>query len=158
LLRDSQYLARQAFIEFNLQEMFANELFADFQLFVRLVHRSRLPKSLADADQCLLERYYRQTIEQGNRVRDKLRDGVEKALNILGTALLQHPKNQQQGKGQKRSIKARRVLSATFAAHLSFALPSGRRGTELDWWQFGLPRPLLRIKVAKANRGQKRLG
>jgi very-short-patch-repair endonuclease len=94
LLRDSQYLARQAFIEFNLQEMFANELFADFQLFVRLVHRSRLPKSLADADQCLLERYYRQTIEQGNRVRDKLRDGVEKALNILGTALLQHPKNQ----------------------------------------------------------------
>jgi very-short-patch-repair endonuclease len=95
LLRDSQYLARQAFIEFNLQEMFANELFADFQLFVRLVHRSRLPKSLADADQCLLERYYRQTIEQGNRVRDKLRDGVEKALNILGTALLQHPKNQQ---------------------------------------------------------------
>jgi hypothetical protein len=50
LLRDSQYLARQAFIEFNLQEMFANELFADFQLFVRLVHRSRLPKSLADAE------------------------------------------------------------------------------------------------------------
>jgi len=94
LLRDSQYLARQAFIEFNLQEMFANELFADFQLFVRLVHRSRLPKSLADAPECLLERYYRQTIEQGNRVRDKLRDGVEKALNILGTALLQHPKNQ----------------------------------------------------------------
>ncbi|MFZ8853356.1 MAG: hypothetical protein ACO2PL_14815, partial [Armatimonadota bacterium] len=94
MLRDSQYLARQAFIEFNLQEMFANELFADFQLFVRLVHRSRLPKSLADADQCLLERYYRQTIEQGNRVRDKLRDGVEEALNILGTALLQHPKNQ----------------------------------------------------------------
>ena len=94
LLRDSQYLARQAFIEFNLQEMFANELFADFQLFVRLVHRSRLPKSLANASECLLELYYRQTIEQGSRVRDNLRDGVEKALNILGTALLQHPKNQ----------------------------------------------------------------
>ena len=93
LLRDSQYMARQAYIEFNLQEMLANELFADFQIFVRLVHRTRLPKTVADAPECLLERYYRLTIEQGGRIRDRLRDGVEQAIKILGTALLQNPRN-----------------------------------------------------------------
>lgn len=114
LLRDSQYLVRQAYIEFNLQEMLANELFADFQLFVRLVHRTRLPKTSAEAEECLLERYRRQTEEQGSRIRDKLRDGVEKALKILGKALLRHPRNE----GLRQKIREGHLKATDFYEQL----------------------------------------
>jgi hypothetical protein len=114
LLRDTQLIARQAFIEFNLKEMFSNELFADFQLFFRLVHRSRLPKSISDANECPLEKYHRESIEQGNRIRDKLRDSVEKALNILGTAILQHPKNN----AIKEDVKNKKIKPDEFYQQL----------------------------------------
>ena len=44
-------------------------------------------------ENCLLEKYYQQSIEKGGRVRDNLRDGVEEALKVLGTGFLQHPDN-----------------------------------------------------------------
>jgi len=47
-----------------------------------------------DADECLLEYYHQEAIQQGGRVRDRLRDGVEKALVLLGTGFLQHPANE----------------------------------------------------------------
>jgi hypothetical protein len=47
-----------------------------------------------DADKCLLEYYHQEALQQGGRVRDRLRDGVEKALIQLGTGFLQHPANE----------------------------------------------------------------
>jgi hypothetical protein len=94
LLRDSQLIRRQAYIEFDLKQTMESEKFADFALLYRLVHRTRLPRGVEDASECLLERYHSITIEQGGRVRDHLRDGVEEALKILANGLLHHPKNQ----------------------------------------------------------------
>lgn len=94
LLRDSQLIRRQAYIEFDLKQTMESEKFADFALLYRLVHRTRLPCGVEDASECLLERYHSITIEQGGRVRDHLRDGVEEALKILANGLLHHPKNQ----------------------------------------------------------------
>jgi len=93
ILRDSQRMRKQAYIEFDLQQMMAAEKFADFALLYRLIHRTRLPQSLADAHDCLLEKYYLLTIEQGGRVRDRLRDGVEESLKIFANGLLGHPRN-----------------------------------------------------------------
>lgn len=42
----------------------------------------------------LLEFYHKEAIQHGGRVRDRLRDGVEEALILLGTGFLQHPSNQ----------------------------------------------------------------
>jgi hypothetical protein len=95
LLRDSQLMRRQAYIEFDLYQMMEGERFADFALFYRLVHRTRLPRSIDDAPECLLERYYRLAAEQGGRVRDHLRDGVEEALRIFAQGFLHHPRNQE---------------------------------------------------------------
>ncbi|MGI9862836.1 N-6 DNA methylase [Moorella naiadis] len=92
LLRQTERLSRPTYIEFDLREMFGGKNFADFSLFYRLAHRSRLPQERAE--RCWLERYYQETIEQGNRVRDRLRDGVEKAITILGQAFLEHPANE----------------------------------------------------------------
>jgi hypothetical protein len=93
LLRNSHLIRRQAYIEFDLQQMLTAEKFADFALFYRLLHRTRLPHGLDDASVCLLEQYYRLTIEQGGRVREHLRDGVEEALKALANAFVQHPHN-----------------------------------------------------------------
>ncbi|NPV58933.1 MAG: N-6 DNA methylase [Actinobacteria bacterium] len=93
LLRDSQLLARQSYIEFDLEGMFEGERLSDFALLWRLVHRTRLPKGMDDASECLLESYYAESVEQGGRVRERLRDGVEKALDIIGNGLISHPAN-----------------------------------------------------------------
>ncbi|MBC7092624.1 hypothetical protein H5T53_01240, partial [Candidatus Bipolaricaulota bacterium] len=92
LLRQTTRLTRPTYLEFDLREMMAGKDFADFSLFYRLAHRSRLPRD--GAAECWLERYYQETIEQGGRVRDRLRDGVEEAIKILGQALLAHPANE----------------------------------------------------------------
>ena len=93
ILRDSHLLRKQAYIEFDLEQMMKDEQFADFALLFRLIHASRLPKGIDDADSCQLEQYHRQTIEQGGRVRDHLRDGVEKALTRFANGFLTHPRN-----------------------------------------------------------------
>ncbi|MEJ5343100.1 MAG: DNA methyltransferase [Thermogutta sp.] len=91
LLRDSSYVRRQAYVEFDLQAIFEAEgdsRFADFVLLYRLLHRTRLPRGTVDAHTCWLEQYHQRAIEQGNRARDRLRDGVEECLKILGTGFL----------------------------------------------------------------------
>src|SRR5207244_3184948 len=93
LLRDSTLVRRQAYIEFDLQAILEEQRFHDFAALYRLLHRSRLPRGMADANECLLERYHAQTIEQGGRVREHLRDGVEECLKLLGNGFPAHPAN-----------------------------------------------------------------
>lgn len=93
ILRDSHLLRKQAYIEFDLEQILKDELFADFALLFRLIHVSRLPKGTDDAASCSLEQFHRQTVEQGGRVRDHLRDGVEKALLQFGNGFLNHSRN-----------------------------------------------------------------
>lgn len=94
LLRDFSLMTRLTYIEFDLEQILKGENFAEFGLFYRLFHRSRLPEGVDDADKCLLEYYHQEALQQGGRVRDKLRDGVEKALIQLGTGFLQHSDNE----------------------------------------------------------------
>jgi hypothetical protein len=94
LLRDSPLMTRLTCIEFDLEQILNGENYAEFGLFYRLFHRSRLPENVDDADKCLLEYYHQEALQQSGRVRDKLRDGVEKALIQLGTGFLQHPQNE----------------------------------------------------------------
>jgi hypothetical protein len=94
LLRESARFTRPAYVEFDLQAMLEGEQFSDFALLYRLLHRSRLPQRAADAPECWLERYHQQALAQGGRVRDRLRDGVERALKTLANGLLRHPANE----------------------------------------------------------------
>lgn len=94
LLRNSQLIRRQAYIEIDLQSMFAGEgRFADFAVFYRLLHRSRFPLRQTEGRSSLLERWFEQTIEQGGRVREKLHDGVKDAIPKIANGILRHPKN-----------------------------------------------------------------
>ena len=93
LLRDSTYLRRQCYLEFDLEAIFEQHLFEDFLLLFRLLHRSRLPSGAEDASQCLLEQYYQLSLEEGERARDRLRDSVVSCLTELAQGFLSHPEN-----------------------------------------------------------------
>lgn len=92
ILRQAPYVARQAYIEFDLETMVTGDHFDEFILFLRLAHRTRLPA--AAGEPCLLEQYHQQAIEEGGRIRDKLRDAVEAGLVTLANGFLRHPKNE----------------------------------------------------------------
>jgi hypothetical protein len=93
VLRDSSRLVKLSYLEFDLDRIFTDGLFADFAVLFRLVHATRLPKNEESASSCWLERYHQKSIDEGTRIRDGLRDAVTEALEVLGTGFLSHPDN-----------------------------------------------------------------
>jgi len=93
LLRDSSRTSRPTYVEFDLENILEGNRFAEFALFYRLCHRSRFPRPGQNPSECILEKYYLQSIDEGSRVREGLRAGVEETLKIFGNAFLQHPAN-----------------------------------------------------------------
>jgi len=93
LLRDTTFVRRQAYVEFDLQGIVEEKRFEDFAALYRLIHCTRLPKGEADARDSLLEKYYAYSEEQGGRVRDHLRDGVKDCIERLAAGFLTHPEN-----------------------------------------------------------------
>ncbi|MFY7821067.1 MAG: hypothetical protein ACOVQD_04505, partial [Planktothrix agardhii] len=58
LLRDCSLMTRLTYLEFDLEQILNGENFAEFGLFYRLFHRTRLPQGIEDTDECLLEFYH----------------------------------------------------------------------------------------------------
>lgn len=90
LLRDSTLFTRPTYIEFDIRSIIEGNQYAAFTQMYRLLHRTRLPADGQPPDDCLLERYYQDGLESHSRVRERLRDGVERALRTLGNGFLQH--------------------------------------------------------------------
>jgi len=114
LLRDTSRTSRPSYLEFDLQSILDGNRFNEFALFYRVCHRTRLPRTAEDSTSCWLEKYFQLSIEQGGRVRDKLRDGVEDALKTLGTGFLRHPKNEV----LRERVKAGTLTAAEFHRQL----------------------------------------
>ena len=93
LLRDSARLSKPTFLEFDIQSMIEGNVYSEFVVLYRLLHATRFPSTGVAPHECLLENYFTLGIEEGGRVREKLRDGVKSALEVLGTALIAHPRN-----------------------------------------------------------------
>jgi hypothetical protein len=122
LLRDASALTRQSYVEFDLDEIFANQLYADFRLLFLTAHASRFAPQLTAAgkklaaaaeededsddsdgdeteqpearlDLCWLERWRIQAIDIGSRARLNLQDGIAVALEHLGNGFLACPDN-----------------------------------------------------------------
>ncbi len=90
LVRDNPSLTRPAFIEFDLSAIFDDEAYADFAAMFLTLHRSRFG---ANDGECPLERWREDGAKAGSVARDKLRGGVEAALELLGQGFLEHPAN-----------------------------------------------------------------
>ncbi|MFV8230242.1 Eco57I restriction-modification methylase domain-containing protein [Mycolicibacterium fortuitum] len=120
LLRDASSLTRQSFVEFDLDAIFADQLYADFRILFLTVHASRFAPRLDDKtakatkteadsedssddaeveqaqpklDNCWLERWRTTAIDDGARALLNLQYGVAAALQALGTGFVAHPAN-----------------------------------------------------------------
>ncbi len=94
ILRDNASLTRQAYVEFDLEGIFQGEAFSDFRLLWLLCHQSRLEGTAKNRPEtCWLETWSKLAQTEGRRALDQLRDGVQQALEALGTGFIAHPGN-----------------------------------------------------------------
>lgn len=94
LLRDAASLTRPCFLEVDLADLLGGQRYAEFANVWRLLHASRAPgHRVQGAETCIWERWRNEGQQEGTRVRDGLRDGVEQALLTFGQGFLQHPDN-----------------------------------------------------------------
>ncbi|MHB9800484.1 Eco57I restriction-modification methylase domain-containing protein [Pseudomonas sp. MT3] len=102
LLRDAASLTRPSFLEVDLADLLGGQRYAEFANVWRLLHASRAPQLLppptgrggGGEGTCIWEQWRNEGQQEGTRVRDGLRNGVEQALLTFGTGFLQHPANQ----------------------------------------------------------------
>ena len=73
--------------------MFTDGLFADFAVFYRLLHASRLPQTVDTASACWLERYHQDSLDAGARIRHGLSRAVEQAIRDFANGFLAHSAN-----------------------------------------------------------------
>jgi hypothetical protein len=93
LIRDSGRLVKLTYLEFDLKRMLEEDRYSEFTVLYRLLHSSRFPRSRQEVDQCLLEAYYKESIETGNRIRNGLSSAVKESLLALGKGFLQQEDN-----------------------------------------------------------------
>jgi hypothetical protein len=92
LLRDNASLTRQAYLEFDLETIFGNEIYDEFVLLWLVCHESRFDAE--EPPNSWLERWVAEAAAAGTRALDALRDQVETAITHLGRGFLAYPDNQ----------------------------------------------------------------
>lgn len=93
LLRDSSRLIKLTYLEFDLDRIFGDGLFADFAVLYRLLHASRLPANRDEAPQSWIERYHQDSLDAGSRIREGLSKAIEQAIVGLANGFLRHKTN-----------------------------------------------------------------
>lgn len=114
LLRDSSRLIKLSYLEFDLDRIFTDGLFADFAVLYRLLHVTRLPASNEAAAESLIERYHQDSLDSGARIREGLSKAVEQAIRDFANGFLAHPANA----SLRQSIVEGRLQPDTYYQHL----------------------------------------
>ena len=116
LLRDSTALAGSAHLEFDLEAIFDGELFAEFRLLWQICHVSRVEKRdpAGPPSDCILETWRGEAVDAGTRALERLRIGVETAIEALGTGFLTDPANT----ALRDDLAAGRLTTADYHRHL----------------------------------------
>lgn len=114
LLRDSSRLVKLTYLEFDLDRIFNDGLYADFALLYRLLHASRLPGSAEATAESLIERYHLDSVEAGARIRDGLSFAVEKTLQDLANGFLSHRHND----ALRAAIASGRLTAPAYYQHV----------------------------------------
>jgi hypothetical protein len=93
ILRDSSRLVKLSFIEFDLETMMNDAHFSDFALMYRLIHASRMPKTMDVGPESLIEKYHQDALDSGSRIREGLSEAVEQSIRSLANGFLSHKEN-----------------------------------------------------------------
>ncbi len=114
LLRDSSRLIKLTYLEFDLDRIFTDGLFADFAVLYRLLHATRLPLSNDAAAESLIERYHQDSLDSGARIRDGLSKAVEQAIRDFANGFVTHRDND----ALRQSIRDGKLSPETYYQHL----------------------------------------
>ncbi|OCB01660.1 hypothetical protein BBC27_02825 [Acidithiobacillus ferrivorans] len=114
LLRDSSRLIKLSYLEFDLDRIFSDGLFADFAILYRLLHVSRLPANAEAAAESLIERYHQDSLDSGARIREGLSKAVEQAIHDFANGFLAHPANDE----LRQAIADGKLKPETYYQHL----------------------------------------
>ena len=93
ILRDNTSLTKPSYIEADLDLLFNEELYPDFSALWLTAHASRLKPVDDKPSNCIIESWRAKAHENGERIRENLRDGVANALLHFGNGFLQHHAN-----------------------------------------------------------------
>ena len=93
VLRDNASLTRQAYVEFDLEAMFSEDVYEDFVVLWMVCHQSRVESE--DLVLSWLEKWTTVASQDGTRALDVLRTNVEQAITELGTGFVEHGHNGQ---------------------------------------------------------------
>ncbi|MFN9695170.1 MAG: hypothetical protein ACK550_15455, partial [Synechococcaceae cyanobacterium] len=91
LLHDHPALVKPAYVAVALDQIFDGGLFDEFAVVWLLLHASRFQRR--DDSSCALDGWKQEGQQSGERALNKLRDGVQAALEAVGQVVLQHPAN-----------------------------------------------------------------
>jgi type I restriction-modification system DNA methylase subunit len=114
LLRDSSRLIKLTYLEFDLDRIFTDGLFADFAVLYRLLHATRLPISHDAAAESLLERYHQDSLDSGARIREGLSKAVEQAIKDFANGFLRYPHND----ALRNQINTGQLTAETYYSYL----------------------------------------
>jgi hypothetical protein len=95
LLRDATRLVRMSYLEFDLERMFEEELYADFSLLFRVLHATRMPEKIDGGSESVIEYFHQESMASGTRIREKLSEAVENSIKTLANGFLENPRNSQ---------------------------------------------------------------
>jgi len=93
LLRDATRLVRMSYLEFDLERMFEEELYADFSMLYRVLHVSRMPEQIDAGPDSTIEYYHQESLASGGRIRSKLSEAVESSIKTLANGFLANSRN-----------------------------------------------------------------
>src|ERR1019366_5393234 len=91
LLRDNISLTRQAYVEFDLEQMMTAQAYPDFVMLWLLCHESRVQAERQA--ECWLEKRSHSAREQGARFLEGPPKAVQEGIEHLGQGFLAHPAN-----------------------------------------------------------------
>ena len=93
LLRDASRLTRLSYVEFNLEKIMEEDLYSDFVILYRLLHKSRMPQTADGGAESIIEKYHQEGLEAGATIRNKLGDSVKATIASLAEGFVNHPEN-----------------------------------------------------------------
>jgi len=93
-IRDFHHTTVKGYVEFDIEAIFSNRLYSDFQVLYRFLHVSRFTeasvskKKKDDEPEIYLEEYFKHSQAAGETVGTDLRDNVVEAIITLGNGFL----------------------------------------------------------------------
>lgn len=93
LMRSATALSRPEFLEFDLGAILSGDFYNEFVLLYRILHSSRVRDVETGADLDIWEEWRNTSISDGERVRDRLRDGVQDAIIAFGNGFIHANEN-----------------------------------------------------------------